>query len=255
MIEDLVCCLVVLFVSVRTVRSQDFVSCFPGAPGCFVLDRVGLASYDPKGPFTCSQRSGACMTTQCVEEGPYYKTNAPIQMIGEGRNGFTPQICPNSVSNDRLIMNGTVRVVDANNPCGRPTRAMLDVWHADPEGNYTDIRPSAGDYKCRTRLITGDSGFYTYSTTMPGRYASPALGPGFRAVHVHVKVTPLDSNNKPIGRTLTLQQYFALDMYMGKNDVCTECRSDDPTLITHLQHSYDIKTFDGVHDILLAAIF
>ncbi|OWA53807.1 hypothetical protein BV898_18229 [Hypsibius exemplaris] len=100
--------------------------------------------------------------------------------------------------------------------------------------------------KCRIRLITGNSGFYTYSTTMPGRYASPVLGPDFRAVHVHVKVTSLDSNNKPTGRTLTLLQYFVLDMYMGKKDVCTECRSDDPTLITHLHHSYDIKTFDGV---------
>lgn len=61
---------------------------------------------------------------------------------------------------------------------------------------------------CRARIITDDSGFYTYATTMPGRYRSPALGPGWRAVHVHVKVTPLDNNNKPIGRTLTLQQYF-----------------------------------------------
>ena len=41
---------------------------------------------------------------------------------------------------------------------------------------------------------------------MPGRYG---LGGGFRATHVHIKITPLDRNNNPIGPTLTTQQYFA----------------------------------------------
>ena len=92
------------------------------------------------------------MTTQCVEEGPYYKPNAPILNIGQQGNQFTPQICPNSVANDRLLVNGTVRAVDANNPCGKPVRAMLDIWHADQDGNYTDIRPSSTDYVSRKTI-------------------------------------------------------------------------------------------------------
>ena len=87
-------------------------------------------------------RSGSCLTTQCVEEGPYYKSCAPVVQMG----GNLPQICTNSVRNDRLFMNGTVRIVDTNSPCGRPVRALLDIWHADSVGEYSNISPASSDF-------------------------------------------------------------------------------------------------------------
>ncbi|OQV12903.1 hypothetical protein BV898_12825 [Hypsibius exemplaris] len=195
----------------------------------------------------CSVRSGQCMTTQCVEEGPYYKACSPLEQMG---GQFLPQVCTNSARNDRLFINGTVRLVDASSPCGRPVRALLDIWHADAVGVYSNTSPASRDFTCRKRLITTSAGFFAYSTIMPGRYGT-GRSEGYRATHVHVKVTPLDQNNNIIGPTLTTQQYFAHDLYAGAKDQCNECHSEDPTLVVYPQHSYDVKTYDGTWDILL----
>lgn len=56
------------------------------------------------------------------------------------------------------------------------------------------------------KLITGDDGAYSFSTVMPGRYA---YSTGWRPAHIHIRITPLDSNNNPMGDTFTTEVYFA----------------------------------------------
>jgi len=190
-------------------------------------------------PDSCSIRSGSCVTTQCTAEGAdQYKACAPVQRLGA--TAKIPQVCANSVVNDRLLMNGTVRLVDASNPCGRPVRALLDIWQANADGVYSDISPSSTDFSCRTRLVTTDSGFYSYSTVMPGRYEET----GFSPAHIHMKVTPLDSRDMPIGRPLLTEQFFANDMFLTASE-------GHSTMVVKVEHSSDIKTYDGTWDILL----
>ncbi|OQV12292.1 hypothetical protein BV898_13404 [Hypsibius exemplaris] len=188
----------------------------------------------------------SCKVTSKDIEGPFYKRNAPIQQITPA---LVPQVCKNNVANDRLILNGTIRQISDGNPCGKPTRAVLDVWQANADGEYSDHSALSTDFACRTRLVTNHDGIFTFSSIFPGRYDDG----GFRPAHIHFQITPLDLNDRAIGKTLTTQMYFAQDHFLKPHDSCAMCSSDDPTLITHVSHQTDIKTFVGTWDVLLSS--
>jgi protocatechuate 3,4-dioxygenase beta subunit len=110
-------------------------------------------------------------------EGPFYRPGAPFRSdLGEG-----------------LVIRGSVR----DTRC-RPLRdAVIDVWQANPEGEY-DLD---GD-ELRGQLRTGADGTFAISTVLPGRYRN---GGTYRPRHVHVK---LHANGRP---PLTTQLYFPGD--------------------------------------------
>ena len=60
--------------------------------------------------------------------------------------GNFAQICENSQVNDRLLINGTVRKISKSNLCGEPVFALLEVWHADAEGVYSNTSPLSNDF-------------------------------------------------------------------------------------------------------------
>jgi protocatechuate 3,4-dioxygenase beta subunit len=68
--------------------------------------------------------------------------------------------------------------------------ALIDVWHADADGEY-DNR----GYRCRGHLFADANGAYRFESIVPGLY------PG-RTRHVHVRVQPKG------GRILTTQLFF-----------------------------------------------
>ncbi|GAV08815.1 hypothetical protein RvY_18454 [Ramazzottius varieornatus] len=188
----------------------------------------------------------SCKLTDTDILGPFYKPNSPIQATGASVSPL-PFICPNSPKNDRLILNGTVRVTTDDAPCGKPVRALLDIWHADPEGEYSNSATTSNDFTCRSRLLTGADGFFTFSSLLPGRYDDG----GLRPAHVHFTITPLDESNTPAGKSLTTQLYFAHDHFLKPVDSCGICGSGNPSQITHVTNEDDFKTFIGSWDVLL----
>jgi protocatechuate 3,4-dioxygenase beta subunit len=122
---------------------------------------------------TCVDNAEA---TRSQTEGPFYEPNSPEKsnFVGDVNKGTT------------IVLTGVV-LTTACQPVGR---ALLDVWHADPDGEYDN-----DGYRLRGHFFTDEQGGYRLETVVPGNYTG-------RTKHFHVKVRP------PGGDVLTTQLYF-----------------------------------------------
>ena len=112
-------------------------------------------------------------------EGPFFTPNSPLRTSLLESGSKAP----------RFLVSGRVLSPD----CKPVANALVDVWHADEEGEY-DSR----GYRYRGHQFTDAEERYRFETIVP------ALYPG-RARHYHVKVQPKG------GRLLTTQLYFPGD--------------------------------------------
>jgi protocatechuate 3,4-dioxygenase beta subunit len=134
----------------------------------------------------------ACLLTPEQTEGPFYLPGDLVRRdITEGLPG-------------RALRLG-IRVVDA--ACQPVAGAVVDVWHADVDGDYSgfaDGSGSAEDAAAGTTFLRGSqvadgAGIVEFGTVYPGWYQG-------RAVHIHVKAH-LDGTT-----VLTSQLYFSEDV-------------------------------------------
>jgi protocatechuate 3,4-dioxygenase beta subunit len=119
----------------------------------------------------------ACgVATPRQTEGPFFTPNSPLRasLVEAGSKA------------GRFVVTG--RVLSAQ--CKPLANALVDVWHADEEGDYDN----AG-YRYRGHQFTDAEGRYRFETIVP------ALYPG-RTRHYHVKIQPKG------GRLVTTQLYF-----------------------------------------------
>jgi protocatechuate 3,4-dioxygenase beta subunit len=114
--------------------------------------------------------------TKAQTEGPFYEPDSPEKssFLGDVDKGT------------KIVLAGTVLTTT----CQPVARALLDVWHADPDGEYDN-----DGFRLRGHFFTDDQGAYRLETVVPGNYTG-------RTKHFHVKVRP------PGGRLLTTQLYF-----------------------------------------------
>jgi protocatechuate 3,4-dioxygenase beta subunit len=115
-------------------------------------------------------------STNAQTEGPFFEANSPEKsnFVGDVSTGT------------KIVLTGSV-LTTACQPIGH---ALLDVWHADADGNYDNT-----GFRLRGHFFSDDQGSYRLETVVPGLY------PG-RTRHFHFKVQP------PGGRLLTTQLYF-----------------------------------------------
>lgn len=128
-----------------------------------------------------------CPPTGPDIEGPYYREGVPVRsdldLYGE--------------TGEPLVLSGVVR--DA--ACVPVANAVVEIWHANPAGDYdtdTDEKRYYG------QVATDAQGRFEFNTLVPGRYLNAGQ---YRPAHVHLKVW--------VERTerLTTQIYFAGDPY------------------------------------------
>ncbi|MDP8931253.1 MAG: intradiol ring-cleavage dioxygenase [Actinomycetota bacterium] len=114
--------------------------------------------------------------TPAQTEGPYFKPDSPASsnFLGDVSGGT------------KLLFAGSVLTTS----CQPVSHALLDVWHADADGNYDNV-----GYRLRGHFFTDVHGRFSLATIEPGLY------PG-RTRHFHVKV------QAPHGPVLTTQLYF-----------------------------------------------
>ncbi|KAL6057183.1 putative Peroxisomal N(1)-acetyl-spermine/spermidine oxidase [Balamuthia mandrillaris] len=107
--------------------------------------------------------------------GPYYQPGAPL------RNNT---VCPYSPAEDMLVLRGTVY---SASDCTTPLPyTLLDVWQANPKGQYSEGNSKGSDdFTCRSLLETDENGNFLIKTLMPGRYDDG----GYRPAHIHFKIT------------------------------------------------------------------
>jgi protocatechuate 3,4-dioxygenase beta subunit len=124
-------------------------------------------------------KAARCTRTAEETEGPFYfEVDRVRSDIREGRDGAPLRL--------------GVRVRDATAGCDPVPNAVVDVWHCDATGSYSE----PGETYLRGLQVTNRDGIAEFTTIYPGWY------PG-RTVHIHGKVH-LDKRT-----VLTTQFYFA----------------------------------------------
>lgn len=181
----------------------------------------------PDAPDAADTGAVTCEPTGSDVEGPFHVDGAPQRTV----------LADADEPGERLIVEGTVYGPDCSTAVAG---AMLDIWHADAQGNYHDADQ---DYRLRGQTMTDAAGRFRIETIRPGNYP---LGNSMRPAHIHFTIT------KPGYAPLTTQLYFAGDPFLSPNDPCGQgCNSGDPTLIIDLDEPAGAFDWHGIFDIVL----
>ena len=138
-------------------------------------------------------------------EGPYYVPGAPelparctLPMRDEDR------------AHTALVLRGQVTDLDGTGLGG----AVIELWHADDEGYYSQFAPHLPEWNLRGTIVTDTEGRYEITTIEPAPYQIPTDGPTghfidaagwhpWRPAHLHLRVT------SPGRQPIITQLYFA----------------------------------------------
>ncbi|MBA4853485.1 intradiol ring-cleavage dioxygenase [Emticicia sp. BO119] len=132
---------------------------------------------DATGSTTGSNTTGSCTTTATETEGPF-PTKTPGSLV------------TNDITSDRKGTKLTVKITiqNKNNSCAALANALVDIWHCDAEGNYSEYGGTGMQstnytnvHFLRGRQITDANGLVTFTTIYPGWYSG-------RATHIHVHI-------------------------------------------------------------------
>lgn len=152
--------------------------------------------------------------TESNVEGPFYVPDA--QLLER------PYVLPQRANEpgEHLVFSGTVRSTDGSPLAG----AVLDVWQATTDGQYSNFHPGVPEGNLRGRLSTDAGGRFEFETVVPAPYEIPNTGATgsllaalgrhcFRPGHIHFKVS------HPSARALTTQVYFEGDPWIDSDVV------------------------------------
>jgi catechol 1,2-dioxygenase len=163
-----------------------------------------------------ANRKGAVGTI----EGPYYVHGAPVF------DSETSVPMRDSEKGTPLLFRGTVTDLDGNPIEG----ALVDLWHADDDGYYSQFAPGIPAWNLRAVIRTGTDGDFTFHTIQPAPYQIPTDGATgafiaaagwhpWRPAHLHLKVSA------PGKQLVTTQLYFAGGDYVD-DDVAQAVKPD-----------------------------
>lgn len=146
---------------------------------------------------TAARRTPACVLTPPQTEGPYFVEERlnRSDIRGDTSDGSVRPGIPLSLA---------LRVSAIDGPRCVPVRdAIVDIWHCDAAGVYSDVADPGLDTSGKTFLRgyqrTDADGMVRFVTIYPGWY------PG-RAVHIHFKVRARGGSGRDY--ELTSQLYF-----------------------------------------------
>lgn len=140
-------------------------------------DTATTTTTSSSGSTSGSTDTGSCSVVPTETEGPY-PTHSPASYvrsdITDGRTGY------------KLTVKITIN--NSNNGCSALSAALVDIWHCDAEGNYSEYGGSGTQstnytsvHFLRGRQTTDSNGLVTFTSIFPGWYTG-------RATHIHVHV-------------------------------------------------------------------
>ena len=121
--------------------------------------------------------TGSCTTSPTETEGPF-PTKTPSSLLNT------------DIRSDRTGLPFTINITinNKNKSCAALAGAIVDIWHCDKDGNYSEYGGSgmqATNYTSvhflRGRQTTDASGLVSFTSIFPGWYSG-------RAPHIHVHV-------------------------------------------------------------------
>lgn len=164
-----------------------------------------------------SEKDGA---TSSAILGPFHRLDAPI--LSRDASIVSPSLLETSPAYRDSLTHLAGRVLDSH---GKPLAgAILDIWHAAPNGMYEQQDAQQPDMHLRGRFVTDSDGSYSLYCLRPPPYPIPDDGPAgkllklldrhpYRPAHIHFIVS------KKGYRNLTTQLFDAEDTYLGNDSV------------------------------------
>jgi protocatechuate 3,4-dioxygenase beta subunit len=154
---------------------------------------------------------GSCVLIPAKTEGPYF--------VDEKLNRSDIRTDPSDGTTAAGVpLNLTLVVVGANASCAPVRGAVVDVWHANAAGKYSDIASegTSGKKFLRGLQATDANGAANFTTVFPGWYSG-------RAVHIHFKVrvfsgatTTFEFNSQLFFDPATTNQIYATSAYSSR---------------------------------------
>jgi protocatechuate 3,4-dioxygenase beta subunit len=188
------------------------------------IKRLGLSSIILPVITACrgdDDNDGACATTASETAGPF-PTKSPSTLVQE------------DITADRtgVALDITITVQDKGNACAALAGAIVDIWHCDKDGNYSEYGGTGmqtTDYTAvhflRGRQTTGSDGKVSFLSIFPGWYSG-------RAPHIHVHI--YDSNGSSLlvtqiafPKAVTDVVYSTSSFYSARGEQDTTNESDN----------------------------
>lgn len=184
----------------RLLTRREMIKLFGGATlallvGCGPDGSGGQGDGSPAATTAAEASLPGCIVRPELTEGPFFvdemlnrsdiRTDPATDAVSEG----TP-----------LTLNFKVSQI-ASGACVPLAGAMVDIWHCDAAGRYSDVsaNDTVGQKFLRGFQTTDASGNATFQTIYPGWY------PG-RTVHIHFKIRA--DNEAGQGQEFTSQLFF-----------------------------------------------
>lgn len=131
-----------------------------------------------------SGSSGSCTATSSETEGPF-PTKSPGTLVRSDIKG------------DRTGVAFTIKIYikNLNNSCAALSGALVDIWHCDKDGYYSEYGGTSmqtvdftSNHFLRGRQVTDSDGLVTFTSIFPGWYTS-------RSTHIHVHIYNSSGNS------------------------------------------------------------
>ncbi|WP_313386357.1 intradiol ring-cleavage dioxygenase [Chishuiella sp.] len=157
------------------------------------LGFLGTALILPKVTMSCKSDDNSSVTSDSTTtEGG---TNESCTVWPTETEGPFPTKTPSSyvrtdIVGDRTGVDATIEIIiqDVNNSCAPVEGIIVDIWHCDKDGNYSQYggtQMQQTNYQSynflRGRQVTDSNGKVKFTSIFPGWYMS-------RATHIHVHV-------------------------------------------------------------------
>ncbi|UIR56210.1 intradiol ring-cleavage dioxygenase [Sphingobacterium sp. SRCM116780] len=158
----------------------------------FIRTLSFLAFSGPMAWAACSKNESVAI----LENGEDVTVNNSCSVTPSETAGPFPTKTPSSYTRsdirkgDNLGVNmaALITVANVNDNCNPLAGALVDIWHCDVDGNYSqygDTQMQPSNYQsvnwCRGRLVTDENGLVNFQTIFPGWYMG-------RATHIHVHI-------------------------------------------------------------------
>lgn len=161
------------------------------AGGFSLLTSCGFASQNK------ATSNLACVVTPEQTEGPYFVD----EKLMRSDIRFDPT--DGSIQEGQLLTLAINVFKTGKNACTPIKDAIVDIWHCNAEGVYSDAKDRSFDTRGRKFLrgyrLTDEQGAVKFFTVYPGWYDG-------RAVHIHFKIRHTDASGKQ--HEFTSQLYF-----------------------------------------------
>jgi protocatechuate 3,4-dioxygenase beta subunit len=184
----------------RTLDRRDVLYSIGSFVALGVIGCGGNDASSPTSPSTSDTSTGStnasCVITPALTEGPYFVDERlnRSDIRSDPATGAVRAGVP-------LTLSLRLSQISASGVCSALSGALVDMWHCDALGLYSDIgqQNTSGQKFLRGYQLSDASGAVQFTTIYPGWYMG-------RAVHIHFKIRT--SPGASSGLEFTSQMFF-----------------------------------------------